>query len=131
MVSIKKFKNNDFYKLFIGILITSLPIATQSFGYHKTLSKTMIYNLHPLSHKRVSNIQQKRHFKAPSAKLWFSSDNKYNNQDDDGGKKNPSSLGIPEIDEKDIPGLMFVLILSLWHFLIGPALRPIILEMRG
>jgi len=32
--------------------------------------------------------------------------------------------------EKNIPGLVFTTILTLWHFWIGPALKPIILEMQ-
>jgi hypothetical protein len=34
------------------------------------------------------------------------------------------------IKEKNLPGLIFLSVLCLWHFWIGPILRPIILEMR-
>ncbi len=32
--------------------------------------------------------------------------------------------------EKNIPGLVFTTVLTLWHFWIGPALKPIILDMQ-
>jgi hypothetical protein len=34
------------------------------------------------------------------------------------------------LDEKNLPGLVFTTVLTLWHFWIGPALRPIILDMQ-
>lgn len=47
---------------------------------------------------------------------------------DDGDRGKPPSRSYPR--EQDVPGLIFFSVLTLWHFWIGPALRPIILDLR-
>jgi hypothetical protein len=52
------------------------------------------------------------------------SDKNSNNEDDDeGGEKRL-------LDDKNIPGLVFTTVLTLWHFWIGPAIRPFLLDMK-
>ena len=50
----------------------------------------------------------------------------------EGGKKEGGEnfMKAPILDEKSKPGLIFLSILTFWHFFLGPALRPIILNMR-
>lgn len=54
--------------------------------------------------------------------LFLSNDDKNN----EGGEDYDEGL----FAEKNIPGLVFTTVLTLWHFWIGPALRPIILDMQ-
>lgn len=58
---------------------------------------------------------------------------KSKNDNDDGGGESgneSSKLTFLNTNKKDLPGLIFLSVLCLWHFWIGPFLRPIILEMR-
>mmetsp|Transcript_42838 Transcript_42838/g.84160 ORF Transcript_42838/g.84160 Transcript_42838/m.84160 type:complete len:123 (+) Transcript_42838:100-468(+) len=49
---------------------------------------------------------------------------------DDGEDSDDDGRPVINIEEKDLPGIIFVCGLSFWHFLLGPALRPIILAAR-
>lgn len=55
--------------------------------------------------------------------------NKNDNEGDNGGEQQ-NIIKEMLADDKNRPGLMFLSVLTLWHFWIGPALRPIILDMR-
>lgn len=47
-----------------------------------------------------------------------------------GGGGSDGEGGGGPVKSNDVPGLVFLSVLMLWHFWIGPALRPIILDMR-
>jgi hypothetical protein len=110
-----------------------LPELTHSFGCLPTTTAGRgkggsQLHLLPESSARISACPQK--IPSPSSLSVFPK-----KKNDEGGEKRQT----PEeqqgatgglLDEKNLPGLVFTTVLTLWHFWIGPALRPIILDMQ-
>ena len=128
---------------FLGILAAaSLPIPTQSFGQRFGPSSTI------LSYPKCTTnnyYQQPMHdsswlskFPSPNGRFVVSDSStttvalgmatKNNDDTPKGGEKVTFLDNL--LEEKNRPGLIFTTCLTLWHFWIGPALRPIILEWQ-
>ena len=128
---------------FLGILAAaSLPIPTQSFGQRLVSSSTT------LSYPKCTTnnyYQQPMHdsswlskFPSPNGRFVVSDRTtttvalgmatKNNDDTPKGGEKVTFLDNL--LEEKNRPGLIFTTCLTLWHFWIGPALRPIILEWQ-
>ena len=116
-----------------------IPALAYSFGYNQAFVPSLRCSA-PATRSNAS-LRHQSALLLPSqhlenlennSSLSTSSLSTKNNSDDDdinnGGEK--KSTLFPDIDEKNMPGLIFVSVLTLWHFWIGPALRPFILDMR-
>ena len=113
----------------LASIIALLFVPVQSFGSFQTaadLGRSRTSPSTPLS--LLASNSASRSFIDPTKErvsticLLSSKDNKNN----EGGEGSDEGL----FAEKNIPGLVFTTILTLWHFWIGPALRPIILDMQ-
>ena len=122
--------------IFCAIGLRSSPV--QSFRCLPTVSGSRCCNrsissIHiPLGDKKTFPTSPET---VPSAPTNLSlSPNKNDDTNDQGGEKlekMQKQRGIERLlDEKNRPGLVFTTVLTLWHFWIGPALRPIILDMQ-
>ena len=131
---------------FLGILAAaSLPRPTQSFGQRLVSSSTT------LSYRKCTPnnyYQQPMHdssllskFPSPNGRFVVSDRTTItatalgmatkNNDNDDTPKGGEKVTFLDNLlEEKNRPGLIFTTCLTLWHFWIGPALRPIILEWQ-
>ena len=132
---------------FLGILAAaSLPIPTQSFGQRLVSSSTTLSRSSSLEQRSTNNYyQQPMHdsswlskFPSPNGRFVVSDSStttvalgmatKNNDDTPKGGEKVTFLDNL--LEEKNRPGLIFTTCLTLWHFWIGPALRPIILEWQ-
>ena len=113
----------------LACIVALLVVPTHSFGSSPTaagLGRSNTSTSAPPSLLSTSNtsppfIDQLWGNKS-GTHLFLSNDNRNN----EGGEDYDEGL----FAEKNIPGLVFTTILTLWHFWIGPALRPIILDIQ-
>ena len=110
-------------------IIALLSVPVQSFGSLHTAADLGRRRTSPsTSPSLLASNNASRSFIDPTKErisiiCLFSSNDKKNNE---GGEGLDEGL----FAKKNIPGLVFTTILTLWHFWIGPALRPIILDMQ-
>ena len=116
-------------------IATLLPVPTHSFG---SLPKAASLGRHSRNLSRLPNLLSETNAggssftgfaptnKPSGATVLFNNNNKKKKDNEGGEADNDEGL----FAEKNIPGLVFTTILTLWHFWIGPALRPIILDMQ-
>lgn len=113
----------------LATIIALLVVPTYSFGSFQTAaclgcsttSPSTLPSLLCNSNTFPSFMDRTRETKSGTF-LFLSNDDKNN----EGGEDYDEGL----FAEKNIPGLVFTTVLTLWHFWIGPALRPIILDMQ-
>lgn len=116
------------YKIVIAVICfaTVLPVPTHSFTSSPTPAASLWGRSH-YSQKVFPSIiidfavSQKQ--ASPATAILLSKKNEQG-----GEKRQFDDEGL--FAEKNIPGLAFTTILTLWHFWIGPALKPIILDMQ-
>jgi hypothetical protein len=133
-------RRRSLYKILAVVyVVVVFPVPTNSFGCSPTAATSSgRRNNKDLSPLRLPSDDNIGIFnfpqKSPSATTVLSlSPNKKN--DDEGGEKRQNTQQQRQgarglLDEKNIPGLVFTTVLTLWHFWIGPAIRPFLLDMQ-
>ena len=109
------------FKVYLTPLVVAFFMQSTHGFHHGVVNRPV--RLHPSTEKKIlpANIGFRS---APTSVCQFSNKDELEGDDEDEIKASFS------VKERDIPGFTFLSVLIFWHFWLGPALKPILLDMR-